>query len=262
MLNITLRLEEKTDYKKVEEVTREAFWGFMNPTCDEHYIAHVLRKSKDFISQLSYVAEYEGEIIGNIMYSKAKIVNEEGEESPVTTFAPLSVLPKYQHKGVGKALVKHTLKGAEKLGYRAVLIFGHPDYYSKFGFVNAKKFHITTAEGDSFDAFMALPLKKQGLKEVRGKFYYSKAFEVTKEEVEAFDKHFPYKEPATLTSIEVLLNVLPDKSKEAFTKRNIGTLAFLNRISTKELLTWEGIDEQSLKVINSVLKEEGLVQKT
>lgn len=48
--------------------------------------------------------------------------------------------------------------------------------------------------GENFDAFMALELHNGSLREVSGKFFASDSFEVTEEEVEEFEKEFPYKE--------------------------------------------------------------------
>jgi predicted N-acetyltransferase YhbS len=47
-LSITLRLERPEDYRAVENLTREAFWGFTGPTCDEHYLVHLLRSVPAF----------------------------------------------------------------------------------------------------------------------------------------------------------------------------------------------------------------------
>ncbi len=47
------------------------------------------------------------------------------------------------------------------MGCKAVIIYGNPDYYRRFGFKNARLFGITTAKGANFEAFMALELYKQ-----------------------------------------------------------------------------------------------------
>ncbi len=71
-LNIKLRLEKPADYRVVEELTREAFWGLHRPKCDEHLLVHKLRDIPAFIPELDYVAEIDGQIVGNIMYSRAR----------------------------------------------------------------------------------------------------------------------------------------------------------------------------------------------
>ena len=55
--NIRLRYEQPSDYKFVEELTREAFWNRYMPGCDEHYLLHILRERDCFIPGLDMVAE-------------------------------------------------------------------------------------------------------------------------------------------------------------------------------------------------------------
>ncbi|MBS3977105.1 MAG: hypothetical protein KGZ75_10340 [Syntrophomonadaceae bacterium] len=52
-----MRLEEPADYRKVEELTREAFWNHHLPGCDEHYLLHIMRDCGAFIRELDFVAE-------------------------------------------------------------------------------------------------------------------------------------------------------------------------------------------------------------
>ncbi len=193
-MNIEIRHESKKDYEEVENLTREAFWDIYQPGCDEHLLAHKLREVPAFIPELDFVAELDGKIVGNIMYSKAKIVDEKGVEHEVITFGPLSVLPSYQKSGIGSRLVNFTIELAKKMGFRAIVIFGNPDYYHRFGFANADKFHITTSDGANFEAFMALELYKGALQGIGGKFHEDPVFQIDKEELESFERKFPNKE--------------------------------------------------------------------
>ena len=68
MENITIRLETAKDYAAVEHLTREAFWNVYVPGASEHYFVHKMRSHPDFIPELAFVLEKDGEIIGNIMY--------------------------------------------------------------------------------------------------------------------------------------------------------------------------------------------------
>ena len=79
MKNLTIRLETEKDYRAVEELTREAFWNVYKPGADEHYFVHTMRSHPDFISELAFVLELDGKIIGNIMYTKACLEDECGE---------------------------------------------------------------------------------------------------------------------------------------------------------------------------------------
>ena len=66
-----IRNETPADYRAVEELTRESFWNVYKPGADEHYYIHMMRSHPDFIPELAFVLEADGEIIGNIMYTKA-----------------------------------------------------------------------------------------------------------------------------------------------------------------------------------------------
>lgn len=99
---IKIRNEEEKDYSIVEELTREAFYNQYVPGCVEHYLVHIMRRHKDFIPELDFVLERDGQVIGNIMYTKARLVDEAGAEKEILTFGPVCVAPKYQRMGYGK----------------------------------------------------------------------------------------------------------------------------------------------------------------
>lgn len=114
---VNIRNEKPEDYEIVERITREAFYNMYIPGCVEHYLVHTMRGHEDFIPELDFVLEYNGEVIGNIMYTKAKLVDENGEEKEILTFGPLCVLPRYQRKGYGKMLIEYSSRQAVELGY-------------------------------------------------------------------------------------------------------------------------------------------------
>ncbi len=222
---------------------------------------HLLRSVPAFVPELDYVAETDGKIVGNVMYSKAKVINSEGSEHEVLTFGPLSVLPEYWHCGVGTALMRHTIAEAKRFGYRAIVIYGHPDYYPRFGFRNAKAFSITTPKGTNFDALMAMPLYAGALDGISGAFHEDPVFNLDAEKAGAYNRGFPRKEPAHMLPIDILLDRLEPSARQAFADRDIKTLAWLNRLSGREMLTWNGIDEHAMEIINSTLKEYGYAEK-
>ena len=192
-MNINLRQEEPKDYHQVNLLTRKAFWSDTSRRltglgCDEHYLTHTLRKSVEFIPELDYVAEVDGKIVGNIMFSTAFVEKYDGSRHNVISFGPLSVLPEYQKKGVGTALMRCTLKKAAKLGYGAVIFFGHPTYYPRFGFKEAAQFGIKTAAGRNHPAFMAMELHYGDLDGVEGRYIESPLFHIDGEKARAFDK--------------------------------------------------------------------------
>jgi predicted N-acetyltransferase YhbS len=191
---LIIRREEKSDYRKVEEITREAFWNHHVPGCDEHYLANIMRSAPDFISELDFVAVEDDEIVGNIMYTKSAIQKLDGTMFPALTFGPLSVLPKFQKQGIGAALINHSFEAARKLGYKAVIIYGFPSYYSRLGFEPCIKYHISNDEGKFPKAMQVFELEKGCLEHVSGIFLESPIFVIDPEEAETFDKTFPPKE--------------------------------------------------------------------
>ncbi len=162
--------------------------------CDEHLLVHKLRTASCFINELDFVAVDGCKIVGNIMYSKAVIKDEIGKEHQVMTFGPLSVLPEYQGKGIGSYLVNHSKKVAKEIGYNAIIIYGDPDYYSRFGFVPCDKFGIKTPQGKFHKALQVLELYEGALDGISGMFFENSVFHLNKDEVDEFDKLFPYKE--------------------------------------------------------------------
>jgi predicted N-acetyltransferase YhbS len=80
-MKISIRLEEQNDYRDVEYMTREAFWNVYEPGCVEHLIVHKIRKVPAFLKELSFVACDDDKIVGNIIYSKAKVINDENKEN-------------------------------------------------------------------------------------------------------------------------------------------------------------------------------------
>ena len=81
---ITIRNEEEKDYEKVEKLVRRAFYNVFVPGCFEHYLVHVMRSHVDFLPELDFVLEEDGRIIGNIMYTRARLVDESGREKKVS----------------------------------------------------------------------------------------------------------------------------------------------------------------------------------
>ena len=103
---VKIRNEVETDYKTVEDMTRKAFWNLYVPGCDEHYLVHVMRTHEDFVPELDFVIERDNQVIGNIMYTKAKLIDESGQEKDILTFGPVCIMPKHQRKGYGKLFIE------------------------------------------------------------------------------------------------------------------------------------------------------------
>ena len=113
MNNLTIRLETEKDYRAVEELIREAFWNVYKPGADEHYFVHTMRSHPDFIPELAFVLEKDGEIIGNIMYTKSWLEDEEGNILPPFSFLPVKIGFQYPPKEI----IMETESGVETTLY-------------------------------------------------------------------------------------------------------------------------------------------------
>ena len=197
MENLTIRLEAREDWRIVEELTRAAFntpdrIERSKTDCPlEHYMVHQLRK-RDGILELNFVAEADGQILGHIIYSHAHILRPDGSKVAVINFGPLSVWPQYQRMGVGGTLMVHSISEAKRLGHGAILFFGHPEYYPKFGFVPAADFGIADRNGKNYPAFMAMELVPGYLSNASGKFIESDIYndDLNREDAKEYDKKF------------------------------------------------------------------------
>ena len=191
-----IRRENENDYREVENLAREAFWNLSNPGCFEHYFIHIMRTHEDFIPELDYVIERDGKVIASVMYCKAKLVDEQGNEKQIVTMGPLCVLPEYQRKGYGKALLEYTFEKAKGLGYDVVINFGNPDNYVARGYKSCMKYNVCF-EGDFYPAALLVKVLTGDALDGRKWFYHPSDVDAPCDDtkaVEEFDKLFPPKE--------------------------------------------------------------------
>lgn len=197
-----IRNEEAKDFRAVEELTKKAFWNVNVPGCNEHYLAHMLRKHPDFIPELDFVIEEDGRIIGNIMYTKCALVGSNGNKKDVLTFGPLSIHPDHQRRGYGKKLQLYSFERARELGYDAIVIFGNPENYISTDFKSGKRFHVGI--NDTYPvALLVRELNDGALSGEKWSYVESSAFEISDTDAEEFDKDFEKLEKAYQPSQEL-----------------------------------------------------------
>ena len=177
----------KEDYETVEKMTRAAFYNLYVPGCVEHYLVHIMRKHEDFISELDFVLELDGRIIGNIMYTKAGLVDEAGKRKEVLTFGPVCIAPGYQRMGYGKLLLEHSFQKAVELGYEAIVIFGSPANYISRGFQSCKKYNVCIENGKYPAAMMVKELIPHVLSGHKWIYQDSPVMAINEEEAQRYD---------------------------------------------------------------------------
>ncbi|MFD0675574.1 MULTISPECIES: GNAT family N-acetyltransferase [unclassified Paenibacillus] len=171
-----IRTETKDDYSQVYELNDKAFGNRDN----ESKLIEQIRLSEQFIPELSIVAEADKQIIGHILLSRAKVVdqvNDQLKEYDVIVLAPIAVSPDYQKQGVGTQLMMEGMKRTKQLNYSIILLIGHPAYYPKFGFKPARNYGIELTQFKvSDEVFMVCELIEGQLKHCQGELQYPNSF--------------------------------------------------------------------------------------
>lgn len=188
---VQIRNEEPRDYQHVEEITRKAFYNLYIPGGNEHYLVHIMRGHEDFLPELDFVIEKDGTLIGNIMYTKARLIDEAGVEKNILTFGPVCIAQAYQRQGYGKLLLEHSFERARALGYDVIVIFGNPGNYVSRGFVSCKKCNICLSDGTFPTAMMVLELQPGVLDGRKWVYHQSPVFEFDEQAAEHYDETLP-----------------------------------------------------------------------
>ena len=97
---VIIRGETPHDYDAIAVVNRHAFGQE-----EEGLLIKKIRGSGGFDPSLSLVAEFEGDVVGHILFSPIHIETECGGV-PALALAPMAVLPNFQKQGIGSQLVR------------------------------------------------------------------------------------------------------------------------------------------------------------
>lgn len=164
---MNIRPETEKDKTAIQEINQSAFETFAEAT-----LVDTLREQCHPI--ISLIAEGDREVVGHIMFSPVTLSGS--SDLKIMGLAPMAVLPKYQRKGIGSALVQTGLDECKKLGFGAVVVLGHTSYYPRFGFIPATRFGIDCEYDIPEDAFMVIELQPSYLTGAKGKVKYHSAF--------------------------------------------------------------------------------------
>jgi putative acetyltransferase len=162
-----IRIEEPKDWPAVHAVNVSAF-----ETPAEANLVDMLRK--EAYPVVSLVAEDNEAIVGHIMFSPVSLSGHAGLK--IMGIGPMAVAPEHQRKGIGSALVRVGLERCKQLGFGAVIVLGHPEYYPRFGFSPSIRFGIGCEYKVPEDVFMVMELQPGYLRNATGTIKYHAAF--------------------------------------------------------------------------------------
>jgi putative acetyltransferase len=124
---------------------------------------------------VSALAEVDGKIVGHVAFSPVRIEDDQ-ESLDALALAPMAMLPKWQQKGIGSALLRWSLDECRRGGHKLVIVLGHPKYYPRFGFIPAMPFGVRCPFEVPSEAFMLLELRPGALAGREGTVRYRPEF--------------------------------------------------------------------------------------
>ena len=90
--------------------------------------------------QVSLVAVVDGRVAGHILFSPVTAPGPMTGSGTGVGLGPMAVTPEQQRRGVGAALIDAGLARLRAAGCPFVVVLGHHEYYTRFGFVPASRY--------------------------------------------------------------------------------------------------------------------------
>ena len=163
-----IRFESHSDIPSVRRVNTAAFSGPV-----EADLVDTLRAQRQAI--ISLVAAVGNEVVGNVVLTPVTLMPSV-PGLRMLGLGPVAVLPAFQRQGIGSALIRQAVGQGCADGWHAIVVLGHPEYYTRFGFIPARQFGL----GCEFDApegaFMVLELRPRTLDALHGVVRYQPEF--------------------------------------------------------------------------------------
>jgi putative acetyltransferase len=167
-LHIRVRPEQPGDEAGIRQVNDQAFGQR-----DESQIVDAVRAAGGFL--ISLVAAEGATIVGHILFTPVYI--EPRRRHPrALGLGPMAVSPHFQRQGVGSRLVECGLEECRRLGYHAVVVVGHPEFYPRFGFRPGRVFGLRSEFDVPDEVFMVAELTPGALGGVGGLVRYLPEF--------------------------------------------------------------------------------------
>jgi predicted N-acetyltransferase YhbS len=128
-VDIKIREESPDDVAAISRVTAAAFLAARHTSHTEQFIVEALRQAGKLT--VSRVATHNDEVVGHVAISPTAI---SGNEVGWFGLGPVSVLPSYQRRGIGSALIMDALLVLSSRGAAGCVVLGDPAFYERFGF--------------------------------------------------------------------------------------------------------------------------------
>jgi predicted N-acetyltransferase YhbS len=128
-LDINIREESPHDLPAVSRVIAAAFRAAAHTSQTEQFIVEALRRAGKLT--VSRVATHNHEVVGHVAISPILVA---GQDPGWYGLGPVSVLPGYQRRGIGSALIMDALLVLSNSRAAGCVVLGDPAFYERFGF--------------------------------------------------------------------------------------------------------------------------------
>jgi putative acetyltransferase len=150
-LTLLIRPETPVDIPAVQALIAAAFAPAdreRGPVVEE-VLNDALRRDPDWIARWTLVAEADTgiggrQIVGQLTSSYGALVHPDPAvpDRRIVAVGPVAVLPARQRAGIGSKLLRAVIEGADAAGEPVIVLLGSPDFYGRFGFVDASSVGI------------------------------------------------------------------------------------------------------------------------
>lgn len=166
---MNIRPERPEEFPAIYKFVKEAFSTARVSDGDEQDFVEGLRAGENYIPELALVGEKDGALVAHIMLTRT-FIRDGGNVFEALLLTPVSVLAGERNKGFGSLIIRAALEKAREMGFSAVLLVGHADYYPRFGFKSIAEYQFGHNLPPDVDLkyIMALELRPDSLKGVRG----------------------------------------------------------------------------------------------
>ncbi len=152
---IIIRPEEHKDYKSIVSLILRSFKEGTDYSDGTDIIALVeeIRDSKYYIPELSFVAEFNNQIVGHFLFSHFPLSKTpEGghggtNDTEIVMLAPVSVHADYFRRGIGSTMIKMGIQKVKELGYKGIIVEGNYRFYNTVGFRTSSEYDIYPVSG-------------------------------------------------------------------------------------------------------------------
>jgi predicted N-acetyltransferase YhbS len=156
---ITLRQERPADVEAREALLDDAFGDTRTRKTSQR-----LREGRLPVEGLSVIAANDRRVIGTARLWSVACASGQ----PALLLGPLAVAADCRNRGIGRALVRHAIAAARRLGHGAVILVGDAPYYSRFGFAAEKAARLKLPGPFERHRLLALELLPGALAGARG----------------------------------------------------------------------------------------------